>query len=59
MPEDDVHDPDFQFALKELLAACQPTLGEDLERARSVEDLMVPERRCEPSCCLREPPPSP
>jgi len=36
---DEIHNEDFQFALKALLAAYQPILEEDLQRAKAPEDL--------------------
>ena len=58
-PEDDVggeelekelQDEDFQFALKELLAAYQPILAEELERTQSPERLEQEAREHPPSC---------
>src|SRR5262245_48334360 len=37
--ERDIHDEDFQFALKALLAAYEPVLAEELDRARDPERL--------------------
>jgi hypothetical protein len=50
--EDDgeLQDEDFQFALKELLAAYEPILAEELERARSPERLSKEAREHPPSC---------
>jgi hypothetical protein len=50
--EDDegLEDEDFQFALKELLAAYEPALAEDLERARDPERLQKEARETPPTC---------
>ena len=37
--QDEIHNEDFQFVLKELLRAYQPILEEDLERAKSPDQL--------------------
>ena len=43
-------DEDFQFALKELLAAYEPILAEELERAQAPERLEQEAREHPPSC---------
>lgn len=48
--EDNVHDQDFQFALRELLAAYQPILEEELKRARSPEELKKEAEGRPPNC---------
>ena len=48
--EDEVHDEDFQFALRELLAGYEPVLAEELERARDPERLKKDALERPPSC---------
>ena len=48
--DDESQDEDFQFALKELLAAYEPLLAEDLERARQPEALEKEVAANPPSC---------
>ena len=48
--EEEIHDDDFQFALKELLAAYEPILAEELERAREPERLKQEALEHPPSC---------
>jgi hypothetical protein len=48
--EEEVHDEDFQFALKELLAAYEPVLAEELERARDPERLKREALERPPTC---------
>jgi len=48
--DDEVHDEDFQFVLKELLAGYEPVLAEELERARDPERLKKEALEHPPSC---------
>ena len=48
--EDELEDDDFRFALKELLAAYEPVLAEDLERARDPQQLEREVRERPVSC---------
>ena len=48
--EEGLEDEDFQFALKELLAAYEPVLAEDRERARDAERLQKEVRENLPTC---------
>jgi hypothetical protein len=48
--EQEIHDEDFQFALKELLAAYEPILAEELDRARAPEQLKKEALERPPSC---------
>src|SRR6266511_1246140 len=48
--EEEIRDEDFQFALKELLAAYEPLLSEDLERARAPEELQKEALEHPPTC---------
>ena len=48
--QDEIHNEDFQFVLKELLSAYQPILEEDLERAREPEQLKKEAEEKPPSC---------
>ncbi|MBI4528836.1 MAG: hypothetical protein HY695_33995 [Deltaproteobacteria bacterium] len=48
--EAEIHDPDFQFVLKELLSAYQPILEEELERAKAPERLKKEAQAKPPSC---------
>ncbi len=43
-------DEDFRFALRELLAACQPLLEEDLRRAQAPDQLEAEEQAHPPNC---------
>jgi hypothetical protein len=47
---DETHTEEFQFVLKQLLAAYQPILEEDLKRAKAPEELKKEEREKPPSC---------
>jgi len=46
----EIHNEDFQFVLKALLAAYQPLLDEDLRRAKSPEDLKKEAESTPPNC---------
>jgi hypothetical protein len=48
--EDEIHNDDFQFALKQLLAAYQPILEEELERAKDPEKLKEEAEERPPDC---------
>jgi hypothetical protein len=48
--EEGLEDEDFQFALKELLAAYEPVLAEELERARDADRLQKEVREHPPTC---------
>jgi hypothetical protein len=48
--ERDIHDEDFQFALKALLAAYEPVLAEELDRARDPERLEKEALENPPNC---------
>lgn len=48
--EDELEDDDFRFALRELLAAYEPVLAEDLERARDPQRLEQEVRERPVSC---------
>jgi hypothetical protein len=48
--EQELEDDDFQFVLTELLAAYEPVLAEELERARAPERLKQEAREHPPSC---------
>lgn len=48
--DDEIHNEDFQFVLKELLGAYQPILEEDLKRAHAPEDLQK-EAQAKPASC--------
>ena len=48
--EQELQDEDFRFALRELLAAYEPVLAEELERARAPEQLEEEARKHPPSC---------
>ncbi len=50
---DEAHDPDFQLALKALLAAYTPVLEKELERARAPEQLEKEEQE-KPAGCEEE-----
>ncbi len=47
---DEIHDEDFQFVLKALLAGYQPILEEDLKRAAAVEQLKIEAESKPPDC---------
>jgi hypothetical protein len=46
----EIHNEDFQFVLKHLLAAYQPVLEEDLKRAKAPEELKKEAESKAPSC---------
>lgn len=48
--DDEIHNEDLQFVLKELLGAYQPILEEDLKRAQAPEDLKK-EAQAKPASC--------
>jgi hypothetical protein len=48
--QDEIHNDDFQFGLKELLSAYQPILEEDLKRATAPEQLKKEAVEKPPSC---------
>src|SRR5437762_7789544 len=48
--KDEMQDEDFQFVLKELLAAYQPILEEELERAKSAERLSADVQKVPITC---------
>ncbi len=48
--QDEIHNEDFQFVLKELLRAYQPILEEDLERAKSPDQLTNEAEKNPPNC---------
>src|SRR5262245_9727411 len=51
--EQEIHSQDFQFVLKQLLAAYQPILEEDLKRAKAPEELKT-EAESKPASCEDE-----
>jgi len=48
--QDEIHNEDFQFVLKELLNAYRPILEEDLKRAKAPEQLKKEAEEKPPSC---------
>ncbi len=48
--EEEIHNEDFQFVLKELLATYQPILEEELRRAQDLERLKKEAQERPPSC---------
>ncbi len=48
--EEEIHDEDFRFALNELLAAYEPILAEELERARAPDRVAQDAVEHPPSC---------
>ena len=47
---EEIHNEDFQFALRQLLAAYMPVLEEELQRARAPEELKKEAEASTPSC---------